>query len=167
MPTADPSAAETRETAFLCTAGDGLPSLLAANNGPWEVIQAFLRRTPRTQQTRFYVWCADWQDNRAANIRIRTTYQFILKMYWPVRATTAPLAEQEQQAFKSAAALVVERIRGFVNDKTHGGAFLSVGEAPRQPGVHATFEDPEVTIPADKELRGQLLYYADDFEIND
>jgi len=158
---------ETREAAWLNTTGDGLPSLNASANGPWQVLQAFYSRTPGTQQTQCYVWAGEIADNRVANIRIRTTYQVTLDLHWPVRQTTSPLAEQEQQNFKNAVELLLQRIRGPVNDKSHGGAFLSAGEVPRQPGVHVQFEHPSVTIPADKELRATVTYFVDDFEIND
>lgn len=167
MPTADSATAETREAAWLTTTGDGLPSLLTADGGPWDVIQAFYSRTPGAQKTQCYIWAAEISDERAANIRIRPTYQIGLSLHWPVRQTTPPLAEQEQQAFKSAVDLVLQRIRGPVNDKTHNGAFLSVAEVPRAPGVHVMFEHPAQTIPADKELRAAVTYYADDFELND
>jgi len=157
---------ETREAAWLSTVNDGLPSLPEQYGGPWEVLQAFYTRTPGTQKTQCYVWAGEISDERVANIRIRPTYQITLVMHWPLRQTTSPLAEQEQQAFKDAVDLTLQRIRGPAGDKTHGGAFLTAGEVPRSPGVHVQFEPPWVTIQADKELRGQITYYADDFEIN-
>ena len=156
---------DTREAAWL-TAVDSLPSLLAADGGPWQVVQAFYSRTPATQQTRIFVWSSVVDDNRTSNQRIMPRYEITLGLFWPVRVTTAPLAETEQQNMKDAVDLLVQRIRGPVGDKTHGGAFLSAGEVPRMPGVRVTYEHPWVTIPADKELRGQVVYYVDDFEIN-
>lgn len=168
MPNADSSTVETREAAWLSTAiDDGLPVLPSQYGGPWDVLQAFYSRTPRTQKTQCYIWAADVSDNRAANIRIRTTYQVTLDLHWPVRQTSSPLAEKEQQAFKAAVQLLLVRIRGPVNDKTHNGAFLSAAEVPRQPGVHVAFEHPAITLEADKELRATIVYYVDDFEIND
>lgn len=157
---------ETREAGWLTTV-DSLPSLLAANGGPWEVLQAFWTRTPGTQKTQLYVCSLSIDDQRTANIRIMPHYEITLAMYWPIRATGSPLAEIEQQNLKNAIDLTLQRIRGPVNDKSHGGAFLSAGETPRSPGVHVTIEPPWVTIPADKELRGTITYYCDDFEIND
>jgi hypothetical protein len=161
------STVETREAAWLSTtASDGLPVLPSSAGGPWDVIQAFWTRTPATQQTQLYVMSLEFDDERTANIRIMPHYQIALEMHWPIRVTTSPLAEQEQQAFKNAIDLLVQRIRGPVNDKSHGGAFLSAGEVPRSPGVHVSIEPPWSTIPADKELRGLVTYFADDFEIN-
>ena len=158
---------ETREAQWLTQFGDSLPALLTQNGGPWDIIQAFWARTPATQKTQCYVWSSSLDDERSANIRIMPHYEITLVLYWPVRATTAPLAEKEQQAFKNAVDLLLQRIRGPLGDKTHGGAFLSVGEAPRSPGVHVQYEPPWVTIPADKELRALVTYFADDYELID
>ena len=51
MSTAD---AVAREVSWL-TAVDTLPSLLTANGGPWDNVQAYWARTPATQQTTIYV----------------------------------------------------------------------------------------------------------------
>jgi hypothetical protein len=158
---------ETREAAWLNTTGDTLPALPSSAGGPWEVLQAFWTRTPGTQKTQCYVWAAQTDDVRAANVRIRPRYEITLDLHWPVLGTGSPLLETEQQNFKNAVDLLIQRIRGLPQDKTHGGAFLSVGEDPRSPGVHVQYEPPWVTHPADKELRATVTYYADDFEIND
>lgn len=146
---------------------DGLPALLADLGGPWQIVQAYWPRTPATQQTGIYVTRTSIDDERVGNIRIRPTYMFRLKLVWPVRATAAGLAEQEQQSLDAAVALLVQRIRGLPFDKTHGGAFLSAGEVPRMPGVHVEFDDPEITIDQLKALRATVVYPADDFEVND
>jgi hypothetical protein len=160
------SSVEVREAAWLTTTGDSLPWLLTQDGGPFDVIQAFWTRTPGTQQTQLYVMSLEFDDERTSSQRIMPHYMITLEMRWPIRATTSPLAEQEQQAFKNAIDLLVQRIRGPVGDKTHGGAFLSAGEVPRSPGVHVSIEPPWATIPADKELRGLVTYYADDDEVN-
>lgn len=159
------SSVEVREAAWLTTV-DTLPALLTADGGPWDVIQAFWTRTPATQQTQLYVMSLEFDDERTSSQRIMPHYQITLEMHWPIRATSSPLAETEQQNFKNAVDLLVQRIRGPVGDKTHGGAFLSAGEVPRSPGVHVSVEPPWSTIPADKELRGLVTYYADDDEVN-
>jgi hypothetical protein len=157
---------ETREAAYLVAVDGFAWPLLTANGGPWDVLQAFYARTPGTQKTQCYVWAAEVSDERVGGIRIRPTYQITLSLHWPLRQTTSPLAEQEQQAFKNAVDLLLQRIRGPVNDKSHGGEFLSAGEVPRSPGVHVMYEHPAQTIPADKELRATITYFADDWEIN-
>jgi hypothetical protein len=161
------ASAVAREVAWLQTANDDLPYLLAADSGPWQNIQAYWPRTPATQQTSIYVLRSSWSDDRASNARIRPTYEFTLKLVWPIRRAVAPLAEGEQQALDNAIDLLIQRIRGPMFDKTHGGAFLSVGENPRSPGVRVTLEDPEVTIDAQKALRVSIVYYADDYEVQD
>lgn len=164
MSTAD---ACDREAAWLNTIGDGLPALPAAAGGPWKVIQAYwpgLRQA--TQKTSIYVTRTHLADDRVANLRVRDSYMFRLKLVWPVLAATAPLAETEQRNLDLAIDLLITRIRGPVGDKTHGARFLSVGEVPREMPVTVEFDDPEVTIPADKSLRAVCTYYADDYEIN-
>lgn len=160
------SSVEVRETAWLNTTTDDLPSLPASARGPWEIIQAFWTRTPSTQKTTIFVMSLDLDDQRTSSQRIMPHYQIVLELHWPIRQTASPLAEREQQAFRNAIDLLVQRIRGPVGDKTHGGRFLSVGEAPRSAGVHVSIEPPWGTIPADKELRGLVTYYADDDEVN-
>lgn len=164
MSTAD---AVSREAGYLASYGDGLPALLTANGGPWDVIQGYWTRTPATQKTTIYVLRSTLSDDRVANIRIRPTYEFTLKLVWPVRQTATQMLETEQQALDNAVDLLIQRIRGPVGDKTHGGRFLSVGEVPREPGVHVAFADPEQTMGAAKELRASVTYYADDYEVND
>jgi hypothetical protein len=159
--------AVAREVAWLTISTDSLPALLTANGGPWDNIQSYWARTPATQQTSIYVLRSSWSDDRVSNARIRPTYEFTLKLVWPIRQTTSPVAEGEQQNLDDAIDLLIQRIRSLMLDKTHGGAFLSVGENPRSPGVRVTFDDPEVTIDAVKALRATVSYFADDFEIQD
>jgi hypothetical protein len=159
--------AVAREAAWLQSSGDGLPALLTADGGPWDIVQAYWRRTPPSEKTAIYVLRASLSDERTANIRIRTGYDFTLKLHWPVRQAAEGLAEKEQQAMDDAVDLLIQRIRGPLGDKTHGGRFLSAGEVPRMPGVHVAFDDPELTIASGKALRALVSYPADDFEIND
>jgi hypothetical protein len=157
-----------RETVWLSaySPSDGLPALLSTRGGPWEVVQAYWPRTLSAEKTGVYVLRTSLDDERTANIRIRPMYMFRLKLIWPVRLAAAGLAESEQRNLDAAVALLVQRIRGLAGDKTHGGAFLSAGEVPRMPGVHVEFDDPEITIPHLKSLRGLVTYPADDFEVN-
>ncbi len=157
-----------RETAWLAAFDptDGLPALMSSQGGPWEIVQAYWPRTPATQKPGIYVIRTSVDDERVAGIRIRPQYMFRLKLVWPVRQTAAGLAETEQRNLDAAVALLVQRIRGKIGDKTHGGAFLSAGEVPRMPGVHVEYEDPEATIDRSKELRAYVSYPADDYEVN-
>lgn len=158
-----PPDAVDRETAWLGTSGDGLPALLKAAGGPFDNVQAYWARVPRTQQRTIYVTRSDAQDERTANIRTMIRHSFVLRLIWPV-LVGAGHAETEQRALDAAVSLVIGRIRGFTGDKTHGGAFLSVAENPRY--VRVTFDPAEATIPGAKELRASIAYMADDYEIN-
>jgi len=170
---ADTATAAAREAAWLQTSGDSLPSLRAADGGPWEVVQAYWpgTRFPKDEHG-IYVDARHVTDLRASSQRIRPQYQFTLTLFWPVLARGATagtssknlIAETEQQNLDSAAALIIERVRGFTGDKTHGGRFLSVGENPRS--VIYAKQDPQQTIPGNRALLGSLSYRADDFEVN-
>jgi hypothetical protein len=137
--------------------------------GPWDVVQGYWPGAKiASQRTGIYVQRASITDPRVSSQRIRPSYQFTLKLVWPVRTGAAPLAETEQQNMDDAVELLLERIRGPLGDKTHGGRFLSVGETPGRPAVVTVrFEDPEITIPAQKALRATCVYNADDIELNE
>lgn len=160
MSTAD---AVARETAWLKTSGDGLPSLLKVAGGPWDNVQAYWPRSPASQQRSIYVLRRDILDDRFAAIRRMSKYDFVLRIVWPI-LTGSGSAEEEQQALDNAIDMVVARIAGPLLDKTHGGRFLSVAENPT--GIHVAFTDPEHTIPL-KSLEAEITYSADDFERND
>lgn len=156
---------EVREAAYLATSGDGLPALLTADGGPWQVVQAFDPvATRRTEQSWIYVTCRRVADTRASNQRIRPQYEITLDLHWPVHQTTPAIAAGEMQNLKNAADLVVQRIRGPVGDKTHGGRFLSVAEVPRR--VDVAFEDASATIQGAKYVGAVITYRIDDYEIN-
>lgn len=158
-----PEDAVDREAAWLTTSGDGLPDLLADVGGPWDNIQAYWSRTPATRQKSVYVLRRTIRDQRTANIRRTPTYEFLLKIVWPISTSTGA-AEKEQRALDAAVGLLLKRIDGPLMDKTHGGRFLSVAENPRY--VDVTFLDPEQTLSQVAALRAEVMYSADDFEIN-
>lgn len=157
--------APTREAEWLTTTGDGLPSLLTADGGPWDVIQAYLPRSPQTRKTQVYVLRRRYPTHRIAQQRRRATHQFHLVCQWPIGATTVgtPLAEDEQQAFDNALALLVQRIEAFTFDKTHGGRFESVAEGDDQAVIDVQLGDPGQDIP-NGVLTAQVTYNADDTE---
>jgi hypothetical protein len=160
----DTADAVDRETAWLCTSGDGLPDLLADMGGPWDNIQAYWARTPATRQRSVYVLRRAIRDERTANIRRMPTYAFLLKIVWPI-STSSGAAEKEQRALDAAINLLLTRIDGPMLDKTHGNRFLSVAENPRY--VDVNYIDPEQTLSQVAALRAEITYSADDFEIND
>jgi len=156
------STAVQREADWLNTTGDGLPDLKSAG---WGVVQAYWPGNRfATQKPGIYVLRRHLDDNHPMAQRYRPQYQITLKVVWPIRVGTPNIAEKEQQAFDTAIGYLLQRIRGPVGDKTHGGRFLSVAEIPEQGSVSVVWDDPELTIEAAKELRATVTYYADDIE---
>jgi hypothetical protein len=162
-----------REAAWLQTANDSLPSLLAADGGPWDIVQAYWPGAHFAKDKHgIYVDAKPADDLRVSNQRIRPRYTFVLSLTWSIKAQGATagtsgkalIAETEQQNLDNAAALLIERIRGPLGDKTHGGRFLSVAENPRT--VTYAKEDPAVTIPQSRSLVATVTYKADDYEVN-
>ncbi|MEY9937295.1 hypothetical protein [Streptacidiphilus sp. MAP5-3] len=155
--------AVAREADWLLTSGDGLPALAQADGGPFEVVQAYLPRTPGMRQTALYVIRRQFPTKRFGQQRRLATHHFQLRCRWPIGATTigTQLAEIEQQAFDNALLLVVQRIEGFVGDKSHGGRFMSVAEAPNGAEILVQYGDPEQDIPNGC-LTATLTYTADD-----
>lgn len=165
MSTAD---AVAREAGWLAgpaqTAGtQTLPALLKSFGGPFDVVQAYLPRTPATRQTRLYVLRPRIQDTRFAQQRTMDTYDFRLRAFWPIGSgtITAQIAEIEQRNFDNAIDLVVARIRGLVADHTHGGAFLSAAEGPPNALIDVQFGDAEQEISAGT-LSATISYSVDD-----
>jgi len=156
----------TREADWLKTSGDGLPALQVAAGGPWGIVQAYWPGNRlNTQKTGIYVLRRAIDDDHPVAQRYRSQYLLVARLIWPLRAAS-PIAETEQAAFDAAIGLLLQRIRGPVGDKTHGGRFLSVGEDPGVVSASVVFEDPEVTILATKDLRATATYHADDHEYN-
>jgi hypothetical protein len=155
--------AVARETAWLTSSGDGLPALLTSAGGPWDIIQAYMPRTPAQQKTQLYVMRRGFQTARFSNARRLPTYRFHLSAIWPIGATTTGpgIAEAEQAALDAALALLDERIEGFPNDKTHGDRFLSVAEAPAPSVIAVEISDPAQATSTGY-LSAAITYSADD-----
>lgn len=132
------------EAAWLSASGDGLPALLAADGGPWDTVQAYWPRTPEQRKRVIYVMRGQLDEDRVANQRKRQAHQFRLRLVWPIGSSTTSMGlwEAEQAALDDAVDQLVARIRGFGGDHTHGGAFLSVAEAPAPPRISVQFDDP-------------------------
>lgn len=155
-----------REAAWLQTTGDSLPSLLAADGGRWDVIQAFWpgAKTPRDKRG-IYVTFGRIVDQRVSSMRVRDQYQFRLKLVWALKTAGTSAAETEQANFALALSDLTGRVRGPFGDKTHGGRFLSVGEVPHGAGWPVIVpEDPERTLPQ-RYVAAAFTYTADDLEI--
>jgi hypothetical protein len=162
MSTAD---AAQREADWLSTSGDGLPALLKTDSGPFAVVQAYWPRTIGQRHTGLYVLRPAMVERRFAEQRKIVSYEFTLKIWWPIGSSTngAQIWEVEEAALDSAVELVLQRIRGTVSDKTHGGRFLSVAEAPTPGHITVRFDDPERTAAASPAvLRAEITYVADE-----
>ncbi|MEU0940102.1 hypothetical protein [Embleya sp. NPDC005971] len=152
-----------REAAWLRTSGDGLPALLAVDGGPWDVVQAYMSRTPGQRKRQLYVVRERVEQPRTSVGRMMATHHFKLKIIWPMSSGDGN-AEASQRAFDAALDVVLQRVAGFLGDKTHGGRFLSAAENP-----------PRVTIdyePVEQALQQQagaffatVSYACDDPEI--
>lgn len=158
MSTAD---AVDRETAWLSTVGDGLPALLASSGGAWDVVQAYMPRTPATRGNQIYVLRRNVRSHRVSNARRRPLYEFELKLIWPLQSGTGQ-AEADQRNFDAAVDAILARVVGPLGDKTHGGRFLSAAEVPDLISVRV--DDPERTIPEGR-FTATVLYSVDDNEI--
>lgn len=162
--------AVAREAAWLAayTPADGLPALLTANGGPFDVVQAYIPRTPNTRQSGVYVDRGPFTDVRTANQRKMSRYRFELLCVWPIGKTTATgSAETEQQNFDNAIELLIQRIRGLIGDHTHyttAGSFLSVAEAPAPSEITVVPASAAQTMAASASLQKTVSYYADDHE---
>lgn len=165
------SDAAARECAWLSTV-DSLPSLLSEDGGPWDVLQAYWPGAHFAKDKHgLYVDALKVDDPRVSNLRVRPQYQITLTLTWPVKgqgatagaSATTRIPETEQQNLDDAKDLIIQRIRGFPGDHTHGGRFLSVAENPRT--VSYVKQDPAVTVPL-RELRAVVTYRADDYEVN-
>jgi hypothetical protein len=155
--------AVARETEWLSITNDSLPALLTTGGGPFEVLQAYRPRSPRTRASQLYVLRRGLRETRFANVRRMPTYVFELQIIWPLGVSgSTGSAEVEQQNLDDAVDLVLQRVGGLTFDKTHGGRFRSVAEDPRW--VEVTFTDPKETIAAKADFECSIQYSADDPE---
>jgi hypothetical protein len=168
-----------REAAWLSLPGttqDGLPSLLKIDGGVWDTVQAYQPRTPPARKAQIFVVRADMQIERFGHVRTLFSYDFILKLRWPL-SNGAGNAEADQRAFDVAIHDLCMRIRGVGPnqpggaDKTHNGAFLQVAEGSEMthtvPGIRVHFTDAEQTIVSGLDFQASVMYAADDRDFND
>jgi hypothetical protein len=153
--------AVARETAWLqaYNVADGLPGLLRASGGPFDVVQAYWPRTPAKRRRSLYVLRRSVVVERFGFNRKINHHTFELRIVWPQTSSTGQ-SESVQQDLDDAVDLVITRVSGLFQDKTHGARFLSVAEDPTTIGVQ--FGDPEQTIQAQADLTCSITYQADD-----
>jgi hypothetical protein len=150
-----------REAAWLAAydAADGLPGLLAAYGGPFDVVQARRPRTPAKRRRSLYVLRRSIVAERFGFNRKINHYGFELQIVWP-QTSSSGQAESVQADLDVAVELVIQRVSGLFQDKTHGARFLSVAEDPTT--INVVFADPEQTIQANADLTCSITYQADD-----
>lgn len=160
------TSAVQKEAAWLATGGDGLPALAATADGPFDVISAYWPRTPEFRKAGLYITRTGFQDLRFSAHRKLRRHQLLVRVVWPIGGSTvaAGMWEAEQAALDAAVDLVVARIVAFDMDKTHGGRFLSVAEAPEQQPIAVRFSDPARMNGGGGrvELTAEITYNADD-----
>lgn len=174
MPFVTTADACDREAAFLNLTTDGLPVLPKASGGVWDLIQAYIPRSPERLQKQIWVVRPDFAVDRTSNQRSMPTYAIELRLRWPVTSTSTGNMEAEQRAFDAAINDVVMRVLGtppgfqgaIGMDKTHDGAFLSVAENPRRVQVVVTPAD-EAWAVVPVVYTARILYAADDYDFND
>jgi hypothetical protein len=153
--------AVARETAWLRTSGDGLPALLVAAGGFFDILQGYATRTPGSEQRSLYVTRRTIRNKRFAAVRQMNKYDFLLRIWWPARDGDGAV-ETDQADLDAAVEAVFARVGGTLGDKTHGGRFLSVAEDGAD--LTAVFADPMQTIPNLGALLVDITYSADDVE---
>lgn len=166
MPFVTTANAVDRETAWLQGSGDGLPALLIAAGGRWDVVGPYQPRTPNQSQSQLYVQRRALKIERFGMIRRMAHYEFALCMYWPFRRGDGN-AEGEQRSFDLAIDDVLTRVGGLgppLADKTHGGRFLSVAEDPTQ--IDLRYTPAATTFAALVNYEAEITYWADDFDFN-
>ncbi|NUR65797.1 MAG: hypothetical protein HOQ47_08560 [Streptomyces sp.] len=153
--------AVAREAAWLAdySAADGLPALSVRQGGPFDVVQAYMPRTPAKRRRSLYVLRRSLVVERFGFNRKINHHTFELRIVWPQSSQTGQ-AESVQQALDDAVDLVVQRVSGLFQDKTHGARFLSVAEDPTT--INVIFGDPEQTMQANADHTCSITYQADD-----
>lgn len=143
---------------------DALPPLLETDGGPFQVIQPRWNRTFATRKRTLVVLrqaSPSFRLDRFSSQQTISVTNFALRAWWAVSSGTGKV-EDDQLAFEQAIDMVITRVAGPLEDKTHGGRFLSVAE-DRQ-GITVHFDDPEQSVPTGF-FRAQITYNADDPEI--
>ena len=152
-----------REASWLQQSGDGLPALQSTAGGPFDLVQAYIPRSPALRKRGLDVTRGGFSDARFSQQRRMVTHPLRLIVQWPI-ASGSGAAEDEQRALDDALGLVVQRIVGPLMDKTHGGRFLAVAEAPNH-GPIQVIQPPLPLIGlqgSDASLTAEIHYEADD-----
>lgn len=175
MPFITTADAVDREAAWLnTTVADGLPLLPDTAGGKWQLINAYVPRTPAARKNQMWVLRPRMQIEREGFIRSIAHYRFQLHLMWMLSNGNGG-AETDQRAFDAAIHDLVMRIRGVppgvtafnLNgqpDKTHDGKFMSAAENPSVVDVEMIEPLPYMTGAS---FAATVTYSADDFDFND
>ncbi|MHB8511483.1 MAG: hypothetical protein ACYDCC_04830 [Actinomycetota bacterium] len=171
MSTADAVARET--TWFLSDQSGGvpfaLPALPATLGGPFTVVQGyydpFVTRVPSC-----VIWREDIHEYRLASGGVkRVDYDMVATLYWPKTAGTGK-ASDDQTNFDIAVDKVIQRIRAWPADHTHGNAFFASGErglGSGDKGIHVRYANPIVQIEKGAPFIAEVRWMANDILTND
>lgn len=152
----------TRETAWLNITTDTLPALVGTG-APFAVISAQFPRQkgnlPAVRVTR-----SEFRTIPYATQQTFTRHAMRLRVWWPVLGSGDAAAAAT--ALDAALELLLQRVVGPVDEKKHGGRFMSVAEEKTgQPGVIVKITDPEVALAHGKALTADVLYVIDDLPV--
>lgn len=157
-----------REAAWLNTANDGLPNLLADAGGRWDLVNAYWSRTPNQRGRIVWVNKGHMSIRRFAHVRKLITYHFELECWWPL-SSQGGYSEGDQAEFDLALNDLIMRISGFgytsstVADKTHGGRFLAAGETQNGgDSIEVSTPPASNTLPVGIGYVATLTYAAED-----
>jgi len=119
----------------------GIPHLIASARpaGPFDIVQADLGR-PSARGRTLYLWLENVEERRYALARKLQIYSFVASCLWQ-RTKAAGQTQADQQGLAAAVAKVVQRVRGPIGDKTHGGRFTAAGEIETG-RIVVRFDDP-------------------------
>jgi len=164
----DTSTAVPREAAWLAAVTAGLPSLLVADGGPFEIVQPYYTRSPAMRKRSVFVMRGNLTEMRLGGLRKIDRYTFRLIVRWPCHPSGGRM-ESDEADFDAAIDLLLQRIRGPVGDHTHGGAFLSVAEEANGATISIDFAPAEQTLAGgagnSPYLAATVRYTADDEQI--
>lgn len=140
------------------------PNLLAASTppGPFDRGQGYVTRTEARERALYLIRARTTEDRYGAGGTKVWRHDLVIFAEWSFESATGSL-EAEQQAFDTAIAAVMARIRGPIGDKSHGGQFVAVGEGDTgRDLIDVQFTDPRQDMGKRQPLEARILYPAYD-----
>lgn len=109
----------------------GVPHLLRADGGPFDVVTPHVRRLSQANH-QLYLTHGPTREGRGAKNMVRLDHEVVAIILWS--ALGAGAREQVDQAnVEAAVAKVVARVLGPDGDVGHGGRWFSIGPASVEP----------------------------------